>query len=140
MAGFELIVRPAVFPDIRPQAPRTLTTPATTDPTQGIAILGGAGGKLIDLTESYSQSWSRSLPAIESRRRVDKVRTYFTNADGTIDENQWVDTEVITKVWLHDISQDYTRRYAAPQADASSEIMETGVMKYNPSFRGTGEL
>ena len=139
MAGFELIVRPAVFPDIRPQAPRTLV-PATDDPTQGIAILGGAGGGLIDLTESYSQSWSRSLPAIESRRRVDKVRTYFTNPDGTIDLENYIDTEVTTKLWLHDISQDYTRRYQNPQPSENSEIMETGVMKYNPNFRGAGEL
>jgi len=139
MAGFELIVRPAVFPDIRPQAPRTLA-PATDDPTQGIAILGGSGGGLIDLTESYSQSWSRSLPAIESRRRVTKVRTYFTNPDGTIDTDQWIDTEVMEKVWLHDISQDYSRRYAAPQPDVNSEIMETGVMKYNPNFRKAGEI
>jgi hypothetical protein len=60
MAGFEVIVRPVVFPNIRPAPPRVLAP--VSDPMQGIAVISGSGGKLIDLQHSWSVSVSRQRP------------------------------------------------------------------------------
>jgi hypothetical protein len=74
MAGFEVIVRPVVFPNIRPAPPRVLAP--VSDPMQGIAVISGSGGKLIDLQHSWSVSVSRQRPHQESKRQFNKERVY----------------------------------------------------------------
>ena len=64
MAGFEVVVRPVVFPNIRPAPAQSL--PAATDPDQGFAVIHGSSGKSIDLP--HSQSISSSATATDGNR------------------------------------------------------------------------
>jgi hypothetical protein len=103
MAGFEVIVRPAVFPDIRPAPPRSVA-PAS-DPTQGLAVFNGSGGGFIALSESYSASWSKSKPK-EIEREYSEQRIYQVDEDGTINPSNFIDIEVATKFWMKDADDD----------------------------------
>jgi hypothetical protein len=95
MAGFEVIVRPVVFPVIRPPLPRVLVP--EDDPSQGIAVLGGAGMESITLSQSEQRSWSRTR-LVERRRVYDLIRLYAIDAKGKINRDIYFDIEVVTKV------------------------------------------
>ena len=70
--GFETVVRPAVFPNIRPQPSRAL--PIEDAPDKGLAVISGGGASgVISLSHSESHSWSRSR-MVEVKRTFDKVR------------------------------------------------------------------
>ena len=73
-AGFEVVVRPVVFPSIRPVARVFVPEDA---PDKGIAVIGGSGGKLIDLPHSSSVSSSKSR-MVEVKRVYDIARVYYT--------------------------------------------------------------
>jgi hypothetical protein len=99
MAGFEVIVRPVVFPNIRPTSPRVLA-PAD-DPTQGLAVISGSGGKLIDLPHSWSVSLSRQKEAwMEQKRQFDKERVYQVDQEGIIHQDNYVEIERLKRVLL----------------------------------------
>lgn len=132
MAGFEVVVRPVVFPNIRPAPTRALSPEDT--PEQGIAVLSGSGGALIDLSASEQSSWTRTQ-IIEAKRRYDKVRIPISRPDGSIDWNQWTEVEVLKEV---DFFDNYTRvkhRYADFQTppDDSARIMEVDLVRKNPA-------
>lgn len=95
MAGFEVVVRPVVFPDIRP-APAQPVPPAD-DPEKGFATIHGNGGKQINLSYSRSSSVSSSTHS-EIERRVDEVRVYQKEDDGNINRNNFVDIEVANRI------------------------------------------
>src|SRR5262245_41397212 len=96
MAGFEVVVRPVVFPNIRPQSARSLS-PAD-DPTKGICEIKGAGSFVVQF--SNNTSWSVSYQKNrEIKRRVDVGRVYQQNDDGTINRENFVDIEVANKMW-----------------------------------------
>ena len=97
MAGFEIVVRPVVFPDIRP-APAQPVPPAD-DPDKGFATIKGNGAKTVGLSYSYSVSASSSQRT-EFQRRVDEARVYQKKKDGTINKKNFVDLEVANKVWM----------------------------------------
>ncbi len=129
MSGFEVIVRPVVLPNIRPAKPQLI--PAADDPSQGIAVLSGLGGKLIDLTLSEQSSWSRSR-ATETKRTFDEVRIYHVDDDGTVDREQFIDTEVVKKIQTRDSNGiDEEIRYADPPVQENIEIMKTDVVRVN---------
>ena len=73
MAGFETIVRPVVFPNIRPQRTRPLLP--QEDPEEGKAVIGGSGGGVISLSYTLTQTAQVSRPT-ETERRVDEMRVY----------------------------------------------------------------
>src|SRR4051794_2922653 len=97
MAGFEVIVRPVVFPDIRPAPAQSL--PPADDPDKGFATIRGNGAKEISLSNSYSASTSTSQRK-EIKRQVDEARIYQKNDDGTVNKANFVDIEVANKLWM----------------------------------------
>jgi hypothetical protein len=97
MAGMEIVVRPVVFPDIRPQPPRRL--PPEEDPTKGICTIRGQGSFLV--TFSIASNWSVTYGKTkEIKRRVDTTRIYQKDKDGTINKDNFVDVDVANKVWM----------------------------------------
>lgn len=97
MAGLELVVRPVVFPNIRPAPPRSL--PAVSSPDKGFAVIHGMGAKSMSVSNSFSSSTSTNRKK-ETQRRVDEARVYQKTDDGTVDKYNYVDIEVANKVWM----------------------------------------
>jgi hypothetical protein len=97
MAGFEVIVRPVVFPDIRP-APAQPVPPAD-DPDKGFATIHGNGGKSFTLQWSYNSSASTSQRT-EIKRREDEARVYQKEKNGKINNKNFVDIRHANKVWM----------------------------------------
>jgi hypothetical protein len=97
MAGFEIVVRPVVFPDIRP-APAQPVPPAD-DPTKGFATIHGNGGHSFSTSSSYSASASSSQRT-EIKRREDEARVYQKKKDGKINKKNFVDIRAPNKVWM----------------------------------------
>lgn len=131
MAGFEVVVRPVVFPNIRPAPTRALSPEDT--PEQGIAVLSGSGGALIDLSVSEQTSWSRAH-LVEAKRVYDKVRIPYTRQDGTFDYSRYTEVEVIREVDFFDNASHTKHRYAdfKEPADGSARIVQTGLVRKNP--------
>lgn len=98
MSGLEIVVRPVVFPNIRPAPARVLPPP--NDPTQGFCTLSGSGGKLIELSHTFSSSFSSSAPMKEVKRQVDKQRVYQKDENGKINKKNFVDVEKLKKLQL----------------------------------------
>lgn len=129
--ALEVVVRPVVFPNIRPARPRLLTTP--DDPSQGIVVLSSGGGTFVGTSYSYSYSYSSSKPHKEKKRQVDKKRVYqkTQNDDGTstINKDNYVDIEQMKKVLLVGGTEPQRIVYA-PYKDADNiEVLETDVTK-----------
>ena len=130
MAGFEVIVRPVILPDIRPQRPRTLAPEDNAD--SGIAVLSGSGGKMIDLTQSESTSVSRSKH-IEKKRKFDVERVYHKDDAGKIDKDQFVDVERVKKIDMVDgLGAPTSIRYEDPPPRDNVEVLETDQVRTNP--------
>ena len=91
MAGFEVIVRPVLFPNIRPVPTRSL--PPADDPTQGQAVLSGGSGQVIALTHSYNGSAS-TAEGTEIERTFDVAR--IKSKDGSSDV--YIDVEVVNEL------------------------------------------
>ncbi|SRR5580765_2514468 len=72
--GFEVVVRPAVFPNIRPQRPG-LSMPGDA-PDKGFATISGGGATFLSLP--WSESMSMSKGHHERRRQYQKVRIAAT--------------------------------------------------------------
>jgi hypothetical protein len=95
MAGFEVVVRPAVFPDIRP-APAQPVPPAD-DPTKGFATIHGNGAQILSVSYSYSSSASSNTHS-EIERREDEARVYQKTDDGKINKNNFVDVRAVNRL------------------------------------------
>jgi hypothetical protein len=129
-SGFEVIVRPVVLPDIRPQSPRVL--PGSTDPASGIATLSGSGGSLIDLSQSESHSWSRSR-STEVKRKYNVERIHKMDDDGNVDKSQFVDVERLKSVTLRDgLGGETKTTYADPPARANVETLKADQERIAP--------
>jgi hypothetical protein len=94
MAGFEVVVRPVVLPNIRPQPARSL--PPAEDPEKGFCTIRGNPASEVNLTTSWSYNTSKSHQ-VETQRRVDVGRVYQENDDGTVNQDNFVDIEVANK-------------------------------------------
>jgi hypothetical protein len=138
MAGFEVIVRPAVLPGIRPPPPRILAP--EDDPTRGIAVLRGLGGKLVDLTQSEQASWTRSRP-VEVKRKVDVERIYKMDDDGsTVHRGTFVDVERMTKLTTYDVNGNRTEtRFAIPPERPNVEVLKENQERLNENYQGPTE-
>ena len=97
MATFETLVRPVVFPNIRPQRAQSLAP--EDDPTKGIAVIKGASGRVIDLPSSWSQQTTRERH-VEIQRRVDEVRVSQMDDNGNVNEENFVDLFITNKAWF----------------------------------------
>jgi hypothetical protein len=96
MAGLEVVVRPVVFPSIRPAPARALAP--EDNPDKGIATFSGSGGRLIDLPHSFSVSLSKQKQQTESTRVVDVTRIHQLEKDGTtVNKDNYVDVEIAKK-------------------------------------------
>jgi hypothetical protein len=93
--GLEVVVRPVVLPNIRPAPARSL--PPADDPTQGFCEIKGNPAKQVDLTSSWSFSLSRSVN-VETERTVDTARVYQQDDDGTVNQDNFVDVDVATRI------------------------------------------
>src|SRR5580765_1250140 len=91
--GFEVVVRPAVFPNIRPQRPG-LSMPGDA-PDKGFATISGGGASLISLP--WSESVSMSKGHHEEKRTYHKVRVPYTNPDGSLDWTRYHEYEVMER-------------------------------------------
>jgi hypothetical protein len=143
--GFEVVVRPVVFPNIRP-APAQPSR-AADDPTQGLATINGSGGQFLDLQYSNSINSSSSNPT-ETRRRVDVVRVYQkedggggssvalargvvaprAGNGGNINRDNFVDIEVANRIWMKG-SPVSRYNYARVQETDNIEIRERNKIK-----------
>jgi len=99
MAGFEVIVRPVVFPNIRPLPSRSL--PPEDKPDQGKAVLSGSNGQVIALTHNYSASAS-TTGGREQTRTFDVARVKQVDSHGRVNHENYVDVEVVKKIKMDD--------------------------------------
>ena len=102
--GFEIVVRPAVVPNLRPAPAQSL--PPQDDPDKGFAVIRGNGAKEIGLSNSYSSSSSTSNRQ-ETKRRFDEVRVFQKEDNGTINRENFVDLEVTNKLWMKGPPDDF---------------------------------
>lgn len=129
MAGFEVVVRPAVLPDIRPPPARSL--PIADAPDKGVAVINGIGNGIVDLTYSFSSSWSKNR-LVEERRIFSKVRVYASNADGSLDYDTYIEYEVLTAIeYLKNGQPTIGQQYARPFESAGVEIIQHGLSRNN---------
>jgi hypothetical protein len=131
MAGFEVVVRPVVFPNIRPAPPRVLAP--EDDPTQGFATIGGSGGRSIDLPRNWSFSVSRNRPEEEVSRQFDNERVYQVDEQGNINENNYIDVERLKKVRLDSDKGAVKMQYADPPKADNIKTLQTDVTRNSGS-------
>jgi hypothetical protein len=98
MAGFEVVVRPVVLPNIRPAPAQTL--PPEDDPEKGFCTIRGNPATEVNLTTSWSTSTSKSHN-VETERRFDEVRVYQMDDDGTVNQDNFVDVEVANRITMN---------------------------------------
>jgi hypothetical protein len=122
---FEVIVRPVVFPNIRPAPARALAPEA--NPDQGIAVLNGSGGKLIDLPRSWSASTSQRVEQKETKRQYDTQRVYQKDKDGTINKDNFFDLEHLKKVRLDDGTDQGAIRVIYSEPPPVDNVETTGT-------------
>jgi hypothetical protein len=126
MAGFEVIVRPAVFPNIRPAPPRVL--PPEQDPEQGIAVISGSGGKLIDLPHTWSVSVARQ-ESKETVRVFDKERVHQVDSAGNINSSNYVEVERLKRIRLDTDGGPIKMVYADPPERPNVTTIEPDVTR-----------
>lgn len=133
MAGLEVVVRPVVFPNIRP-SPAQSQAPAN-DPEKDIAVIKGSNGRHIDLPFSWTISTSSSRPK-EVKRRYDVARVYQKDDDGAVNQANFVDIEVANRMWLDDggIETRYSYTKVKDDPENGIEIRKTNQVRRNPGL------
>ena len=96
MTGFEVIVRPVVFPNIRP-APQRVLAPVD-NPEQGLVTLTGGGAKWVGISYGWSVSVTRDAPHKEVKRQYAVERVYQMDEDGNINKENFIDIERLKKI------------------------------------------
>lgn len=125
--GFEIVVRPVVFPNIRP-APAQSVAPAS-DPTKGICTIHGSSGKHIDLPFSWSISTSTSRPR-ETKRRVDTARIYQMDDQGNVNKDNFIDVDVANRIWMNDGNIDSRYNYQRTKEADNVEIIKVNKIQF----------
>jgi hypothetical protein len=129
MAGLEVVVRPVVFPNIRPAAARMLAP--ESNPDQGFAAISGTGGKLIDLPHSWSASHTETKQQQETKRQYNVEKVYQLNDDGTINKDNFIEVERLKKVKLDDGGDQGAVKviYAEPPPVDNIEVKFTDMLR-----------
>jgi hypothetical protein len=109
MAGFEVVVRPVVFPNIRP--PQAKPVLPADDPTKGQCVISGGSGEIVTLNSSWNYNQSKSRQ-VETERRVDKARVYQEENDGTVNKDNFVDINVPNRMKMRGGNQPGRRQFA----------------------------
>ena len=135
--SFEIFVRPFIPPLIRPPA-RPPVLPFQDAPEQGVAVLRGLGGKLIDLTFSETSSWSKSrMTEVQRTETIERVKQ--KELDGTINAENYVDVARMTEMTVADgkgVKIPYT--FYNPPPSNNIEILQEGVVTKNPNYSEGG--
>jgi len=127
--GFETVVRPVVFPNIRPAPARALRIEDAPD--KGIAVITGGSNSLVDLPYSEQHSWSQSR-MVEVVRKFDKARIYYTRPDGTLDKNEYWEFEVLRSIqFLENGQTAWGQQYAPMQNLENVEVINRGLTRRN---------
>lgn len=122
MAGFEVIVRPVVFPNIRPAPAQVL--PPEDDPTQGMCVIKGGGATKVGASRNWSVSLSRQKPHTEVIRQVNKERVYQKDKNGEINKKNYIDLERLKKVRIDTDDGPVKYIYSNPPKPDNVEILE----------------
>jgi hypothetical protein len=127
--GFETVVRPVVFPNIRPAPARALRIEDAPD--KGLAVITGGSNSVVDLPFSFSSSWSKSR-MVEVKRTYDKARIYYTNPDGTLDKSKYWEFEVLRSIqYLENGTTAIGAQFAPFQELENVEIIDKGLTREN---------
>jgi hypothetical protein len=127
MAGFEVVVRPMVLPNIRPAAARVL--PPQDDPEKGIAVISGGGGRAVDLPFSFSVSYSSQASWQETTRQFDKKRVHQKDEQGNINKANYVDLEYLSRVRFETPEGPQKLLFAPPPEVDNVKTLETDVTR-----------
>jgi hypothetical protein len=132
--AFEIVVRPIIFPDIRP-APARMLAPED-DPKKGICVIAGTSVHSVTLSHSTSWSVTHSNP-VETERRVDEVRVSQKNEDGSINKSNFVDIEVANRITMKDPDQSDPKKWYWTRIEESDniEVKRRDVIKRQPFER-----
>lgn len=140
MAGFETIVRPAVFPNIRPVKPEQLAPQDAPDTQQ---VIRGNPASVASNTYSVHESYQINRNT-EKERRVDVMRVYQKDDDGKITKENFVDIEVTNRMRKqggkgpanptgqgdsYAIAPDFTTYYAPAKEADNIERREQNVIR-----------
>jgi hypothetical protein len=125
--GFEVVVRPAVLPNIRP--PRAQVLPPEDNPEQGWAVIKGGNPQSLGASYSYQMSWTKSKPHKEEKRQFDKERVYQKDAAGKINKQNFVDIERLSRVRLNVPDGALKVLYAEPPEVDNVETIEKDVTR-----------
>jgi hypothetical protein len=94
MAGFETIVRPVVFPNIRPATPQNVPPKDATGTEQ---VIRGNPASVASNSRSVHEAWSLSRN-VETERRVDVMRIYQKDDQGNVNKDNFVDVEITNRM------------------------------------------
>lgn len=132
--GFETVVRPVVFPNIRPQRARKIQ-PESDDPQKGMAVIRSQPARTFEMSYNYSFNASSS-ETNEIEREVDEVRIYQKDDDGTINRDNFVDVQIAKKIQVRGYNgDDWDGRTKEPGdfgADSRSTRDTEWKNKYKP--------
>jgi hypothetical protein len=132
MSGFEVIVRPVVFPNIRPAPPQVLAP--EDDPTQGMAVISGnASGTLLSASHTWSVNLSRQKPHQEAVRQFAKERVYQVKKNpagaSIINTDNYVEVERLKRVRLETDQGPIKVNYANPPKVPNVEVIADDVTR-----------
>jgi hypothetical protein len=126
--AFEIVVRPVIFPNIRPAPARVLAP--EDDPKKGICVIAGTSPHVVTLSHSSSVNTSKSHP-VETERRVDEVRVYQQDEAGEVNESNFVDIKVSNRITmkLPDRSEPSRFSYKRVEETDNTKILRTDVIE-----------
>jgi len=127
MAGFEVVVRPMVLPNIRPPSARVV--PPQDSPEQGGAVIGGSGGGLIDLPYSWNFSFSSQAAVQEVKRQFNKERVYQMDDQGNINKRNFVDLERLSRIRVETSGGPQKILFAEPPIVENVEVLDRDVTR-----------
>jgi hypothetical protein len=132
MAVFETIVRPVVFPNIRP-APAQVLAPED-DPTQGMAVISAAaGGGGLSGSRSWSVNLSRQKPHKEAVRQFNKERVYQVEQKpggaSIMHQDNYVEVERLKRVRLDTTQGPIKVLYSDPPKVDNVTIIQADVTR-----------
>jgi hypothetical protein len=135
MAGFEVIVRPVILPNIRPALPRIL--PPVPDPSQGLFVLNGGDGNFLGISTTFSVSFSQQQPHKEAVRQYDTERVYKKDEKkggsakdtSNVDKDTYVDVERLRRVRLDTSDGPIKVVYNDPPEVDNVETLERDLVR-----------
>lgn len=125
MAGFETVVRPVTFPNIRPTPKQSL--PPQSDPEKGIAIIRGQPAQTVTTGFSWSVSSSTQNPS-EFERQSDVARIYQKEPGGNVNKDNYVDIAVPNKIWMRSPSGIQKWKFTPVREADNIEVINRDVI------------